>query len=306
MTVATLHHPHGDLEPVVNAKVASLVEWAESAQAAHQIAESLVKTSFVPEAFRNKPHEATAAILAGAEVNLSPMAALRAFDIIQGTAAPRALTLMAVVQSRGHEMWIESESSTSAKVCGRRRGSDQVQSSTWTIDRAQKLGLTSKQNWVKQPQAMLVARATSECCRRVAADAILGIGYSFEELEDAETDVQPAKGTTRVRRAKPVTPEPAVDEIPEPPVESEAEQPQEPPVESEQVDPDAATVAQLTKLNIQLEENGYTDRDEKLRYLSIVFGRPFESSKELSKAEASKAIDAFDAGQPLTREGGEA
>src|SRR5918997_833288 len=79
--------------------VQRLTEWAESARAAHQVAESLVRTAFVPEAFRNKAHEATAAILAGDEVGLSPMASLRAFDIIQGTAAPRAITHRAVVQS---------------------------------------------------------------------------------------------------------------------------------------------------------------------------------------------------------------
>jgi hypothetical protein len=31
------------------------------------------------------------------------------------------------------------------------------------------------------PQAMLAARATSEVCRLVAADAILGMPYSSEE-----------------------------------------------------------------------------------------------------------------------------
>lgn len=84
--------------------VQRLGEWAQSAIAAHEVATSLVETSFVPQQFRGKPHEATAAILAGAEVGLSPMASLRSFDVIQGTAAARALTLRAIVQSQGHEM----------------------------------------------------------------------------------------------------------------------------------------------------------------------------------------------------------
>src|SRR5512139_2289224 len=79
-----------------------LASWATAAHAAHEMATGLVQTSFVPEAFRGKPHEATAAILAGAEIGLDPMAALRSFDIIQGTAAPRANTLRAVVQANGH------------------------------------------------------------------------------------------------------------------------------------------------------------------------------------------------------------
>src|SRR4029077_20494647 len=82
----------------------ALVEWAQAAQAAHELAESLVRTSFAPEKFRGKPGEATAAILAGSEVGCSPMAALRAFDIIGGVATPRAITLRAIVQSLGHEI----------------------------------------------------------------------------------------------------------------------------------------------------------------------------------------------------------
>ena len=121
--------------------VQRLTEWAESAQAAYSVAEKLVKTSFVPEAFRDKPHEATAAILAGDEVGLSPMASLRAFDIIKGTAAPRAITHRAVVQSRGHEVWQVEATDSRAVFRGRRAGSEHVEESVWTIDRARKLGV---------------------------------------------------------------------------------------------------------------------------------------------------------------------
>jgi hypothetical protein len=61
---------------------ASLVRWAQAAQAAHTLAMSLVKTRFVPDRYRGKPEEATAAMLAGAEMGLSPLASLRAFDDI--------------------------------------------------------------------------------------------------------------------------------------------------------------------------------------------------------------------------------
>ncbi len=198
----------------------ALIAWAESARAAHGVAESLVKTSFVPEAFRNKAVEATAAILAGAEVGLSPMASLRSFDIIQGTAAPRAMTLRAVVQSAGHEMWVEQSTDDKAVVCGRRRGSERVERAVWTMQRAQRLKLTGKDNWQKQPQAMLLARATSECARLVAADAILGVPYAAEEIEDAAAGADPSpvqedRPRRTARRAlpppEPTTPEPDVD-----------------------------------------------------------------------------------------------
>jgi hypothetical protein len=164
--------------------VSRLAEWAQSATAASHVAEQLVRSSFVPESFRGKAHEATAAILAGLEVGLAPMAALRSFDVIQGQAAPRAVTLRAIVQSQGHEIELVESTASRCKMRGRRHGSQTWQEVTWTFDRARQLGLTTKSNWKSQPQAMLVARATSEIARLVASDAILGIAYSIEEIAD--------------------------------------------------------------------------------------------------------------------------
>lgn len=164
--------------------VQRLSEWATSAQAAMAVAQELCRSSFVPESFHNKPGEATAAILAGLEVGLQPMAALRSFDVIQGQAAARAVALRAIVQSHGHEMELVESTATRCKMRGRRRGSDAWQDVTWTMDRARQLGVTNKSNWKSQPQAMLVARCTSELARLIASDAILGVAYSSEEIAD--------------------------------------------------------------------------------------------------------------------------
>ncbi|MGL5911220.1 MAG: hypothetical protein ACRCZP_14550, partial [Phycicoccus sp.] len=179
----------------------ALRDWADAAAAAHRIAQSLVGTSFVPAAFRGKPEEATAAILSGMEVGLNPMAALRSYDIIQGVAAPRALTQRAILQSAGHEVWVHESTDTRAIVRGRRAGSDIVQESEWTIARARELRLTGKDQWQRQPKAMLVARATAELCRMVAADAILGIPYAAEELGD-DTPGPVAATTARTMRRR--------------------------------------------------------------------------------------------------------
>lgn len=196
--------------------VTRLTEWATSAQAAMQVAEQLAQSSFVPQSFRGKPGEATAAILAGLEVGLQPMAALRSFDVIQGQAAPRAVTLRAIVQSHGHEIELVESTNSRCRMRGRRRGTDEWQTVSWTFDRARQLGLTTKNNWKAQPQAMLVARATSEIARLIAADAILGVAYSSEEIADgagagvevaAVTTVESeGSGTKRMsRRPKPVS-----------------------------------------------------------------------------------------------------
>lgn len=204
MTELTVHG-----EPV--ARESDLVSWARDAREAHTIAVSLVKTSFVPDSMRNKPEEAAAAILTGAEIGLTPMAALRSIDIIQGTPAMRAHALRGLVQGQGHEVWVEEATATKAVVQGRRKGSDRVQESVWTIQRAQGLNLTSKQNWKNQPQAMLVARATSELCRLIASDVLIGLPYSTEEIEDSQPEPGAKKITRRKLEAVPVE-EPPLEE----------------------------------------------------------------------------------------------
>ena len=197
-----------------DAAITRLAEWAQSADAAYQVATRLSDSAFVPQQFRGKPVETTAAILAGLEVGLSPMQAIRSFDIIQGQAAPRAITLRALVQAHGHEMVLVESNASRCRMKGRRKGSTEWQTVTWTIERARDLKLDGKDNWKKQPAAMLVARATSELARLIASDAILGVGYSSEEVADggnyeaevaAVTTTPAAKSGTRKmsRRPKP-------------------------------------------------------------------------------------------------------
>lgn len=193
--------------PAADVPDSSLVAWARDAAAAYQIARSLVKTSFVPTAFRGKPEEATAAILTGAELGLKPLAALRSIDIISGTPALRAMTLRAITQGAGHDVWVVEATNRKATVAGRRKGSDITQERTWTMERAQGLGLTSKPNWQNQPENMLIARATAEVCRLIAADAMLGL-YAAEELDDPEP-AEPVKRTARRKPLEVVTEQPA-------------------------------------------------------------------------------------------------
>lgn len=258
--------------------VQRLADWVSSADAAYNVAARLVESSFVPAQFKGKPIEATAAILAGSEVGLSPMAALRSFDIIQGQAAPRAITLRAIVQSFGHEVVLEESTSTRCIMRGKRRGSVEWQRSVWTIDRAKDLGLTSKDGWKKQPTAMLVARATSELCRLVAADAILGIGYTSEELRDGATGepaaveeyvaepapAQPA--TRRMSRAKPKADEAPAEPEPEPTGEA---------------------ITERTKRHIfaLCNDLGEKDRDKRLAGYARVIGREVDSTNDLTEAE---------------------
>jgi hypothetical protein len=263
-----------------NRAVARLGEWAQAAGAAYEVAKGLVGTAFVPAQYNGKPEEATAAILAGAEVGLSPMASLKAFDNIQGTAAPKAITLRAIVQSQGHEMILDESTETRCKMRGRRRGQTEWIKVTWTMDRAKGLGLTNKDNWKKQPTAMLVARATGELARLVAADAILGIGYTVEEVADgADVELAPDGDTPdaeqpakRTMKRKPPTEDGEQEALPE--------------------HGPRLTEAQSKRMFAQFTELGITERDDYQAYIAKVIKREVESSKDLTPEQASAVIDA--------------
>ncbi len=276
--------------------VQRLGEWARNADAAYQIAERLSQSSFVPQQFRGKPVELTAAMLAGLEVGLSPRTAMRSFDIISGQAAPRAITLRAVVQSHGHEMVLVESTATRCRMKGRRKGSQEWQTVTWTLDRARDLGLVNKDNWKKQPAAMLTARATSELARLIASDAILGIGYSSEEVADGgaydeqvgtdTTTTAPAPTTRRMSRPRPVHATPEPDEEPDPHAPGPNDEPL--PIESPLLDTSSALAKAMFAT---LGELGVTEKAERLGYVSMVLDRQIASSTEMTEADARAVID---------------
>lgn len=283
--------------------VSPLVQWAFEAAQANKIAQSLARTSFVPASLRGKPDDITAAILAGAELGLQPMAALRSMDVIQGTPALRAHAMRGLVQNRGHEVEVVESTPDTCVVRGRRRGSADWQTVTWTIQRAAQLGLTGKDQWKKQPQTMLVARATGEVCRLIASDVLYAMPYASEELA-GETVQHVTQVVTRVSAAdildatqpdaapvRPTETTPAqrrmtATEI----LDDPAPEPPAPPVE-----PVPATREQITKLHTVFGAlDGWNGRDDKLRACSLIVGREIGSSNDLTKAEAHRLIDTLE------------
>lgn len=279
-----------------------LVAWAEAAVAAHSLAVSLAATTFVPKHFQNKPGDATAAIILGDELGLSPLSALRSIHVISGTPGLYARTMAALVLSHGHEIWTEQETEQSVTVAGRRRGTEHVERVTWTIARATKAGYTSNAKYKTDPIAMLYARASGDVARRIAPDVLAGVPYSIEEIELAETPTQTVSRESAKRTiARAPKPEPDEPEIPDAAhaVVSEA-QPEpaadEPPLDEPVPELEPITAQQLKALHASLNDAGLgSDRDAALAFYTETIGRDVESSKALTKAEASRVIDALKA-----------
>lgn len=300
MTELELHHRPGPVDD------GHLLAWAESARAAAGIAKSLARTPFVPATLRDRDPDTTvgnitAAILTGTELGLTPMAALRSIDVINGTPTLRAIALRALVLSAGHELVVEESTKTRAIVRGRRRGSDEWQRSVWTIDRARDYGVAGNDNWRRQPTAMLIARATAECARLIAADVLLAVPYIAEELQDdgaAEdppaADLGPPGRRTAQRRRRPVNapPPPTPGVAATSSVDMAAAVPTEdnPPLE-ETTPPDMITKEQRTALQAGFTNLGIRNRQQRLDTTRDIIGRTIESANDLYRAEASTVID---------------
>lgn len=190
-------------------ELTGLMAWAAEARAAAQIASSLAKTSFVPASLRGADkdpvvaHEitvgnVTAAILTGQELGLQPMAAMRSMDIVYGVPTLRAHAMRGLVQSRGHKVEIVEAGPKRVVMRGKRKGEREWQQVEWTIERASLLGLTGRDQWKKQPQTMLTARATGEICRLIAADVLHAMPYATEEIDRATAAVLTSTAATSV------------------------------------------------------------------------------------------------------------
>lgn len=216
-TVATQPAALPEVQPT--AGTTALVAWAQEASLAYDMATKLSATSFVPQSLRGKPGDIAAAILAGSELGLKPMATLKSIDIIQGTPALRAHAMRGLIQAQGHDIELVESTDVLCRMRGRRAGSEAWQEVVWTVERAQRMGLLGKDQWKKNPKGMLVARATGDICRLIASDALHGMPYAAEEYEGFTTgQVLPAKAPLSV--AQLTAPAPS-QTAPEAPVEAQ-------------------------------------------------------------------------------------
>lgn len=183
-----------ELATVAPSALSRIQSAAADMQAAHQLAKALCVTSFAPPHFKGKPDEGAAAIMYGDNIGMDPLAALQNIFMISGRPGLYARTMVALVLSKGHEVWTELDTPEKVIVCGRRKGSENIERSEWTIGRAQKAGYLNNAKYKSDPQAMLYARASGDVARKIAPDALLGMAYNVEELQldtdQPETTVQ--------------------------------------------------------------------------------------------------------------------
>jgi hypothetical protein len=160
-------------------------EWIELLEPAAALANTVAGTGFVPRALQGNPAGIVAAILYGDELGLGPMQSLAKISVIEGKPTLSAEAQRALILAAGHELRVDEATATRLTLSGRRSGSTEWTSVTWTLDDAKRANIAGKQNWRLYPRQMLAARATAELARLVFADVIGGLAAT-EEIEDAD------------------------------------------------------------------------------------------------------------------------
>lgn len=271
---------------------------------ANAIAKAVANTDMVPKHFRGKPDDLTAAILYGATLGFDPMQSARQVYVIHGQAALYARAMAALVMSAGHDVWTASSTPEAVTVHGRRRGSEHVEISTWTAERAKRAEYTSNAKYRTNPEEMLYAKAVSEVCRKVAPDVLNGV-YSVEEMRmervESERVDQPQSASAIDRMRVALNPSLAPDGVVSSEPAAESSSPSSGlatgggEASAGEDQPDMVTSSQLKKIGAAMTSLGITDRAVALGYVAEVIGRKVGSRNELTKVEATRLIDALEA-----------
>ena len=244
--------------------------------------------SLLPQAYRGKPADILIAVGLGQAMGLSPAESLYRIDVIQGKPTASAELIAANVRKAGHKLRVRGDDNTCTATIVRADDPDFEFTITRDTAWAQKMGLTTKDNYKKQPGTMLQWRAISAVARLACPEALYGVAYTPDEMTDMRPATQQTTKASAADFATPATaPAPALDEQ----LIGHRFDENPEPVEAEVI-PDVPLMTARTRgqLFALLADKGVNDRDEQIRGIVHIIGRPIESRSEITEDEAKAVI----------------
>jgi hypothetical protein len=125
-------------------------------------------------------------MLSAADFGVSPMKAINgAFNIIKGKITMSAHLLSDRIRSAGHSIKVVEHTREKCVIIGVRKDNHDSYRCEYDMEDAKLAGLTSNDNWRKNPKAMLFARALSMLARVLFSD-VVGACYSEDEGYDIQ------------------------------------------------------------------------------------------------------------------------
>lgn len=191
-----------DLEQVQerSAEIRTQMQWAKLA----------AEGDIIPKEYRGKPSNILVAIGFGSAMGLSYADSLYRINVIQGKPTMSAELIASQVRKAGHRLrTYKDEKRQSVKAVIIRKDDpdfefSEVRDKEW----AEQMGLASKDNYQKQPMTMLKWRAITAVAREACPEALYGVSYSPDELDDMPK-VDDVRQTDTVEDAGVVDPAPS-------------------------------------------------------------------------------------------------
>lgn len=177
----------------------------ESLGRLYKACETLSKSKMIPVALQGKQDDIFAILVMGSELGIKPMQALNNINVIQGKPTVSPQLMIAMIRGKLPDAVIDVKSDHQKKEvkCKTARSKSDLEAglffeSTWTLEKAERMGLTMKDNYKKQAETMLRWRAVAESCRITFPDLIMGL-YIPEEFQDfdGKVIVEPANLTSK-------------------------------------------------------------------------------------------------------------
>lgn len=212
--------------------------------------------SILPKAYQGNPANALVAINLGSAMGLAPAESLYRIDVIGGTPSASAELVASNVRKAGHKLRVhvdEANMSVTAQII-RADDPDYTYEVKRDMKWAESMGLAGKDNYRKQPLTMLQWRAITAVARLAASEALYGVGYTADELQE-----NAATATPRVTAADFDT------------------------------DPAVPSDAQVKRMWAGIRSR--IDETQHRAFIEETIGHPIESSKQLTRDEVAKIID---------------
>lgn len=137
--------------------------------------------SFLPKGVRT-PGKVVATILAGRELNIGTMEALRSLHIVNGKVQMESRLMLALALRGGvRHKWMRRDSTRVELKLWRPGFDNEGETFAWTAEDTKQAGLAGKDVWKKYTRKMMCWRVTSEAIDLYCPDVLLGV-YAPGEL----------------------------------------------------------------------------------------------------------------------------